>query len=119
MKPEEVADIANVTLLSRQCSYDECGKHLYQTDKPNPAGTDTWDENRARQELQNRGITPFNSVSDVSAGADFGGGRTTSVNVAGDAGSQSFSGDEFKNWFNLRAPSNLQIVGPLFNIEKQ
>ncbi len=118
LKSSEVADIANVTLLSRQCSYDECGKHLYQTDKPNPAGTDTWSEDRVRQELQNKGITPFTSVSDVSIGADFGGGRTTSVNVSGNI-SQSFSGDEFKNWFNLRAPANIQIVGPLFNIEKQ
>ncbi len=117
LKGSEVADIANVILLGRGDS--STNEHLYQTDKPNPAGTDTWDENRVRQELQSRGITPFNNVSDVSSGADFGGGRTTNVNINGDAGSQSFSGDEFKNWFNLRAPSNLQIVGPLFNIEKQ
>ena len=119
LRPSEVADIANVTLLSRQCSYDECGKHLYQTDKPNPAGTDTWDEARIRQELTSRSITPFNTVSEISIGADFSGGRTTSVNVSGDAGSQSFSGQEFKDWFNLRAPANIQIVGPLFNAERQ
>lgn len=117
LKGSEVADIVNVILLGRADS--GTNEHLYQTDKSNPAGTDTWDENRVRQELQNRGITPFNNVSDVSAGADFSGGRTTSVNVVGDGGSQSFSGDEFKNWFNLRAPANIQIVGPLFNIEKQ
>lgn len=118
LKSEEVVDIANVTLLSRQCSYDECGKHLFQTDKPNPAGTDTWSEDRVRQELQNRRITSFTNVSDVSISADFSAGRTTSVVISGNI-SQSFSGDEFKNWFNLRAPANIQIVGPLFNVEKQ
>ena len=117
LKPSEVADIVNAILLGRADS--SIGEHLYQTDKPNPAGTDTWDANRVRQELQNRGISAYNNVSDISVSADFGGGRTSSVNVSGDAGSQSISGSEFKNWFNLRAPANIQIVGPLFNIEKQ
>ena len=117
LKPSEVADIVNVILLAKADS--GAGEHLYQTDKPNPAGTETWNEDRVRQELRNKGITPFNNVSDVTIGADFGGGRTTSVNVSGDGGSQSFSGSEFKDWFNLRAPANLQIVGPLYNAEKQ
>ena len=52
LRSSEVADIVNATLLSRACSYDECGKHLYQTDKPNPAGTDTWDETRVRQSFK-------------------------------------------------------------------
>jgi SpoIID/LytB domain protein len=117
LKNSEVADIVNVILLARADS--STNEHLYQTDKPNPAGTDTWDENRVRQELQNRGTTPFTSVSDASVSVDFGGGRTTTVTVSGDAGSQNFSGNEFKDWFNIRAPANIQIVGPLFNIEKQ
>jgi len=116
LKQEEVADIANVVLLSRACS--DCGEHLYQTDKPNPAGTDTWSAERVRQELQNRGITPFTSVSNVTISADFGGGRTTNVSISGNK-SEGFSGDEFKNWFNLRAPANIQIVGPLYNIERK
>lgn len=116
LKPSEIADISNVILLSRACG--DCGEHLYQVDKPNPAGTDTWNQDRVKQELSNRGITPFDNVSDVSISADFGAGRTTSVTISGNK-TESFSGDEFKNWFNLRAPANLQIVGPLFNIEKQ
>lgn len=117
LKASEVADIVNVILLARADS--STNEHLYQTDKPNPAGTDTWDEGRVRQELQNRGITSFNNVSDVAVGVDFSGGRTTSVNASGDGGNQSFSGDEFKDWFNLRAPANIQIVGSLFNVERQ
>ena len=46
-------------------------------------------------------------------------GKTTAVQIFGDGGSTSFDATEFKNWFNLRAPANIQIVGPLFNIEQK
>ncbi len=111
----EVADIVNVLLLAQKDPSTE--NHLYQTDKPNPAGTDTWSADQVKQELQNRGVTPFNSISSISVSADFGSGRTTSVNVTGDAGSQSFSGSNFETYFDLRAPANIQIVGPLYNVE--
>lgn len=110
LKPSEVADIANVILLARKDS--STGKHLYQPDKPNPEGTDTWDANRVRQEL---GSGAYDSISDVSVSVDFNSGKTTSISING----QSFPADEFKNWFNLRAPANIQIVGPLYNVEKK
>ncbi len=116
MKPDEVADIVNTLLLFKAAS--QTGEHLYQTDKPNPAGTDTWDAGRVRSELTQRGISPYDSVSSISIGADFGSGKTTSVNVSGNAGSVSFDGGEFKSRFNLRAPANIQIVGPLYNVER-
>jgi len=91
-----------------------------KTDKPNPAGTDTWDAGRVKSELSARGVTPYNSVSSVTAsGADWGVGKTTGVTVSGDAGSNTFEADQFKDFFNLRAPANIQIVGPLFNVEKK
>ncbi len=117
LKSEEVADMANTIMLAQADS--GVREHLYQPDKPNPAGTDTWDAGRVKSELQNRGKTPFYSVSGVSIDWDKGSGRTTTVTISGDAGSASFSGSDFKSYFNLRAPSNIQIVGPLFNIEKQ
>lgn len=118
LKSEEVADIANVIALARKDSGTK--EHLYQPDKPNPAGTDTWDRDRVKNELKNRGGTPFNSVSSVSiSGVDWGIGRTTGITISGDAGSVSFEGSEFKDFFNLRAPANIQIVGPLFNIERK
>lgn len=117
LKPSEVADIVNVILLARTDSSTK--DHFYQTDKPHPYGGEVWNEDRVKSELRSRNITPFNSVSDVSVSPDFGSGKTTSVNVSGDTGSQSFSASEFKDWFNLRAPANIQIVGPLFNIEKK
>lgn len=117
LRPSEVADIANIIMLVKRDS--STTDHLYQTDKPNPAGTDTWDAERVRSELRNRGGSPFGNASDVSISPDFGSGKTSSVTVSGDAGSVTFSGSEFKDWFNLRAPANLQIVGPLFNVEKR
>jgi SpoIID/LytB domain protein len=116
LKSEELADIVNAILLARKDSSTQ--EHLYQPDSP-PAGTDTWNPDRVRQELKNHGMTPFNNISSMSVSADFSSGRTTSVSVSGDAGSENFDGGEFKNFFNLRAPANIQIVGPLYNIEKK
>lgn len=117
LKSEEVADIVNVLLLAQRDSSTQ--NHLSQTDKPNPDGTDTWDMERVKSELRNKGGKPFSSISDVSVSADFGVGKTTNVTVSGDAGSQTFSANDFISYFNLRAPANIQIVGPLFNIEKK
>jgi len=113
LKSSEVADIVNVLMLAKADS--STADHLYQTDKSHPYGGEIWNEARVRQELQSRNITPLTSASSVSIGADFGSGRTTTVNIDG----KSFSGSEFKDYFNLRAPANIQIVGPLFNVEKK
>lgn len=117
LKSEEIADVVNVIMLARKDS--SVTENLYQVDKPNPAGKETWGIDRVKQELRSRSETPFNSINDVSLSADIGGGRTTNITFNGDAGSQSFDGNEFKNFFNLRAPANIQIVGPLYNIEKK
>ena len=114
LKPEEVADIANVMLLVGQDSSAQ--KHVVQTDKPNPDGTDTWDAATVRSKL---GDAAYNSVSNVTVNADFGTGRVTNVTVSGDGKTNTFSVDTFKLYFNLRAPANIQIVGPLFNVERK
>ncbi len=117
LKQNEVADIVNVVLLARADS--SVREHLYQDDKPNPAQTDTWNEGKVKQELRNRGITAYSSISDIGIDWDKGSGQTTSIRISGDAGDTSFDGAEFKNFFNLRAPANIQIVGPLYNIERR
>ncbi len=114
LKGEEVADIVNVMILAGQDGSTQ--KHLVQTDKPNPDGVDTWDADTVRSKI---GSGAFHSVSAISMSADFGTGRTTSVSVSGDAGTRSFDGDTFKTYFNLRAPATIQIVGPLFNVERK
>jgi len=117
LKQDEFADIVNVLLLAQKDS--GVREHLYQPDKSNPAGTDTWDAGRVKSELTQRGGTPFNSISSISVDWDKGGGRTNTVSFSGDAGTVSFSGSDFKTYFNLRAPANIQIVGPLYNIERR
>lgn len=117
LKAEEVADIVNALMLVKADS--STADHLYQTDKSHPYGGEVWDQSKVKQELKNRGITPFNSVANISVSADFNAGKTTDVSISGDAGNRSFSGSEFKDYFNLRAPANIQIVGPLFNVEKK
>ncbi len=116
LKSEEVADIINVISLGKRDS--SLGEHFYQVDHP-PSGKEVWNADRVKSELQSRGGSPFNSISDVSVSADFGSGKVTTIAFSGDAGSVSFSGQEFKDWFNLRAPANIQIVGPLYNVEKK
>ena len=117
LKSSELADIVNVILLAKKDGSTQ--KHLSQTDKPNPDGEETWDSERVKKELQSRGEKPFNNINSVSVSADFGIGKATNVSFNGDGGSASFSADEFRNYFNLRAPANIQIVGPLFNVEKK
>lgn len=117
LKSSELADIANALLLTKKDS--GVANHIFQPDKPNPAGTDTWDAERVKSELRNRGGTPLNNVSDVSINADFGSGQTATVTISGDGGTYSFNGSEFKSFFNLRAPANISIVGPLYNVERK
>lgn len=114
LKPDEVADIVNAILLVRADS--STSSHVGQPDKPT---SDTWDQNKLKEELRSRGVTPFNSVNSVSINADIGYGKTNGITVQGDGGSQSFDGKEFKDFFNVRAPANLQIVSQLYNVERK
>jgi SpoIID/LytB domain protein len=117
LKSEELADIINVLMLSQKDSSTQ--NHLSQVDKSNPDGVDTWDATKVKQELSSRGGSPFNNVSSGSVDWDKGSGRTNTITFSGDAGTVSFSGSDFKTFFNLRAPSNINIVGPLYNIEQR
>ena len=117
LKSSEVADIVNVLMLAKKDGGTQ--NHLYQMDKPNPEGVETWNIERVQSELRSRGGSPYGSVSSVTVSADFGVGKVTSVTVSGDGGTQSFSANEFIDYFNLRAPANIQIVGPLFNVERK
>jgi len=121
LKSEEVADIANVLMLVKKDS--SLGCFVFQPDKSPPSPdpkkgcpqTDNWAPDKVKSELKSRGGSPMDSVGDISVSADFGSGKTTSVSING----QSFNASEFKDYFNQRAPANLQIVGPLFNVERK
>jgi len=114
LKPSEVADIVNTLLLVKKDP--GTGNHLYQLDKSNPDGTDNWDSEKVKSMLSN----PFNNVTDVVVnGVDFGSGRTTEITIREGGREERFSGSEFKDRFNLRAPASISIVGPLFNVERR
>lgn len=117
LKSEEVADIINVLLLAKADSGTQT--HLSQVDKPNPDGVETWNADRVKEELRKRGVTPYNGFSGGSIDWDKGIGKVNNITIDGDSGSRSFNGDEFRTYFNLRAPANIQIVGPLYNIERK
>lgn len=118
LKPDEVADIVNAVLLARLDS--GARNHLYQPDKSNPEGAESWSQSKLRDELKSRGGSPYSTVTNVTvSGVDWGIGRSTQVTVSGDGGTQTIDGSEFKDFFNLRAPANIQIVGPLYNIERR
>ncbi len=125
LKSDEVADIVNVILLVQKDSSRGC--YVFQPDKPPPSPdpkkgcpvTDNWSVDKVKQELSSRGVTPFNNINNISVSVDFGVGTTSNVSFSGDAGSVSFPGSDFKNYFNQRAPANIQIVGPLFNVERK
>jgi SpoIID/LytB domain protein len=112
LSSSDLSDIVNAVMLSE--ADGSTTQYLSQVDKNLPG---TWNASQVQQQLRSHNITPYTSISSVSVGADFGSGTTTTVTVSGDAGSHSFSGTDFKTVFNLRAPANIQIVGPLYNIE--
>lgn len=102
LQSSEVADIVNVILVSS-----------YTND------WDNWDAERVKSKLRENSVTPFNRIDSVSMEFDLGYGKTTWVNISGDAGERRFDGKTFKDYFNVRAPANIAIVGPLYAIEKR
>ncbi len=102
LKSEEVARIVNALMLAK-------------IKGAAPDGIESWDANKIKQELKNAGGSPIDSVLNISVSADFSVGKTTTITFDG----KSFDGLEFRNLFNLVAPANIAIVGPLYNVEKQ
>ena len=86
--------------------------HLGQTDKSNP---DTWSRNDLKSRL---GGDAVSNVSGVSVTYSTG-GYTGGVHVETDKGGKDFSGDDFRQIFNLRAPGEIWLASALFNIEKK
>lgn len=111
LKPAEVADIVNAILLSQKDS--SVNNNLLPPDQGG------WSLDQVKQELKNRSVTPYTTINSVSIAWDKGSGQTTQVSLSGDAGSVSFDGPTFKSYFNSRAPGNISIVGPLYNVEKR
>lgn len=111
MTSSDMADIVNsILLVQHEPSADP---HILQPDKSDP---DLWSPDQVRQELS-KYQTPFSSITGGSVDADFSNGKSTNVHLSGDQGSFDIDAATFRKYFNLRAPSNIQIVGYLYNLE--
>jgi SpoIID/LytB domain protein len=97
LRQEEMLDIINAFFLYKKDN--SALLHLSQADGGVP---DTWSQDKVRQELQ-KYESPASSV-DIGVSWD-GSGISRTVNING----RSFDAQEFKNFFNMRAPANIQI----------
>ena len=114
---EEMADILNAVLVY---THDKGTLgYLSQTDATSCWGggvTATWSKDKLRQEAARFGgpISHINSVSvDYSTS-----GVTAQIKAETDKGGFSFSGQDFKMIFNLRAPGAIHAKSMLFNLVK-
>lgn len=120
LKPEEVADIANVIILIRRDSGIDrtmlCGENSI-----NKKCHDRWSADKVKEELGKVNEKSFDYITEASISSfDFGLGRTNGIRLKARNGKDEFfDGEEFKNFFNLRAPANIVIVGPLYNVERR
>lgn len=108
---EEFADIVGAIVLYEKDQNNQT--HLSQ-----PDSSGCWDEDIedtwSRDEVKEKsGINEVNSVSVNYSN----GGYTSEVKVTTNKGDFTFSGEDFKAIFNLRAPGAIHLKSMLFNIE--
>jgi len=114
---EEFADILNAIIVSKNSS--EGASHIFPIDV-NPCfgkSEDVWSREKMREEAGKYGgaVTSITSIS-VSYST---GGYTERVTFQTNRGELSFSGEEFRTIFNLRAPGRLWLASSLYNFEKK
>lgn len=117
LNQQEFADIINAVLYYTKT---QDSSHLSQYDSGGCFGgkdPSAWPiEEMARQSQSHGG--PVTSISSI--GVDYStAGYTQTVRVSTDKGDFSFSADDFKTVFNLRAPGAIVIKSSLFNIEQK
>ena len=107
----EFADIVGAAVLYTKDEGNEA--HLSQIDAQSCWGesiSGTWSRDTVKEKT---GITSVDSVS-VSYS---NGGTTAEVKIKTNKGEYKFSGEDFRDIFNLRAPGVLNIKSALYNIE--
>ena len=115
---DELSDILNAVLVY---VHDKNSiQHLSQLDAQSCWGEtipDTWSREKLRSEAAKYG-GPISSINNITVSYSTG-GYTERISFSTDKGEFSFSGDEFKFIFNLRAPGVIHLKSRLFNIEKK
>ena len=117
LNQNDFADILNAVLYySKTHDYS----HLSQIESGGCFGgndSNAWSREELRRQVQSHG-GPISSVNSVSVDYSTG-GYTQTVRLSTDKGDFSFSSDDFKTVFNLRAPGAIVVKSSLFNIEKK
>ncbi|MDP2860524.1 MAG: SpoIID/LytB domain-containing protein, partial [bacterium] len=106
---EEFSDIVNAVSLYQKDN--GAISHLSQTDKDSGA----WSRDDIRNKLGGEAINDINSISVNYSTA----GYTSKVILQTDKGQREFSGEVFREIFNLRAPGEVWLASALYNIEKK
>lgn len=114
---DEFSDILNAIIVSKNDSGG--ASHIFPIDVNSCFGRseDVWSREKMRDEASKYGGS-VTSVSGVSVSYNTG-GLTGTVKFQTNRGELSFSGDEFRTIFNLRASGRLWLASSLFNIEKK
>lgn len=110
---DEFADIIGAMVLYKDNKNNQT--HLSQPDAKSCWGediSDTW----SRSDVKDK--SGISEVKDISVSYSSS-GVTAEVKVKTNKGDYTFSGEEFKAIFNLRAPGTIHIKSMLFNIEKK
>jgi len=115
---EEFSDILNALLIYKGSPTEV--SHLSSLDAKSCFGTEiseTWSKEKIREEVKKYGgpISQIESVSVVYSNEGF----TQTVVFKTDKGEKSFSGEDFKYIFNLRAPGAIGLKSSLFNLMKK
>lgn len=115
---EEFSDILNSLLIYKGNSGDV--SHLSSLDAKSCFGKDiseTWDMGKVREEAGKYGgsILKIDSISVVYSND----GYTQTISFATNIGIKTFSGEDFKYIFNLRAPAAIGLKSSLFNLMKK
>lgn len=108
---KEFADIVGALVLYKENSDNQT--HLSQVDAKSCWGddiSDTWSMDKVKEKT---GITEIKEINvEYSSG-----GYTSKVKIKTNKDEYSFTGEEFKAIFNLRAPGAIHLKSALFNIE--
>ncbi len=112
LSESEMADIVNALIIYKNDSGSVV--HLSQTDSCWGNVANTWSADQVRREAEKHGGA-VSSISAVTVRYNSG-GYTQEVEFATNRGSLTFSGNDLKYIFNLRAPGAIHLTSRLFNI---
>lgn len=115
LREGEFADILNALLYF---SKTKDSSHLSQTESClSSCDSSAWSKDELARQVGDKG-GPISTISNIDISYS-NSGVVDSVNLNTNKGKLSFSGEDFKTIFSLRAPGALHVKSMMFNIEKK